>query len=94
METSKEKVKKGKWRSIWYKQANNIYIELKSKIESRVHYIPEPAWGQEMSKKGKGSPYSITERMVQELIPVLDSQPVGDVNHKPDSRLPLLSWGI
>ena len=33
--------------------------------------------------KGKGSPYSITERSVAELIPVLGSQPVGDVNHKP-----------
>jgi len=43
-------------------------------------------------KKGKGSPYSITERRVPELIPVLGSQPAGDVNHKKDgSRLPLLS---
>ena len=41
--------------------------------------------------KGKGSPYSITERRVPELIPVLGSQPAGDVNHKPDGRLPLLS---
>jgi len=40
--------------------------------------------------KGKGSPYSITERMVPELIPVLGSQPVGDVSHKPDGRLLLL----
>ena len=31
----------------------------------------------------KGSPYSITERMVPELIPVLGSQPAGDVSHKP-----------
>ena len=38
-----------------------------------------------------GSPYSITERMVPELIPVLGIQPAGDVNHKPDGRLPLLS---
>ena len=37
------------------------------------------------------SPYSITERRVPELIPVLGSQPAGDVNHKPDGRLPLLS---
>ena len=36
-------------------------------------------------------PYSITERKVPELIPVLDSQPAGDVSHKPDGRLPLLS---
>jgi len=41
--------------------------------------------------KGKGSPYSITERRVPELIPVLDSQPAGDVTHKPGGRLPLLS---
>ena len=41
--------------------------------------------------KGKGSPYSITERWVPELIPVLGSQPAGDVSHKPGGRLPLLS---
>ena len=39
----------------------------------------------------KGSPYSITERRVPELIPVLGSQPVCDVSHKPSGRLPLLS---
>ena len=42
-------------------------------------------------KKAKGSPYSITKRRVPELIPVLDSQPAGDVSHKPGGRLPLLS---
>ena len=42
-------------------------------------------------KKGKSSPYSITERRVPELIPVLGSQPAGDVSHKPGGRLPLLS---
>jgi len=36
----------------------------------------------------KGSPYSITERRVPELISVLCSQPAGDVSH---GRLPLLS---
>jgi len=41
--------------------------------------------------KGKGSPYSITERRVPELIPVLGSQPAGNVSHKPGGRLPLLS---
>jgi len=35
--------------------------------------------------------YSITERRVQELIPVLGSQPAGDVSHKFDCKLPLLS---
>ena len=39
----------------------------------------------------KGSPYSITERRVPELIPILGSQPAGDVSHKPGGRLPLLS---
>jgi len=43
-----------------------------------------------MTVKGKGSPYSITERRVPELIPVLGSQPAGDVSHKPGGRLPLL----
>jgi len=40
-------------------------------------------------KKRKGSPYSITERTVPELIPVLGSQHAGDVSHKPGGRLPL-----
>jgi len=45
-------------------------------------------WG---GVKGKDSPYSITKRRVPELIPVLCSQPAGDVSHKPGGRLPLLS---
>ena len=44
-----------------------------------------------LDKKSKGSPYSIAERRVPELIPVLGSQPAGDVSHKPGGRLPLLS---
>ena len=44
-----------------------------------------------MLLKGKVSPYSITERRVPELIPVLGSQPAGDVNHKPEGRMPQLS---
>jgi len=39
----------------------------------------------------KGSPCSITECRAQELIPVLGSQPTGDVSHQPSGRLPLLS---
>jgi len=42
-------------------------------------------------KKGKSSPYSITERRIPGLIPVLGSQPAGDMSHKPGGRLPLLS---
>jgi len=38
------------------------------------------------------NPFSNTERNVPELmIPVLGNQPAGDVSHKPDARLPLLS---
>jgi len=33
----------------------------------------------------------ITERKVPELIPVLGSQPAGDMSHKPGGRLALLS---
>ena len=44
-----------------------------------------------LQKKGKGSQCSITERRVPELIPVLGSQPAGDVSNKPGGRLPLLS---
>ena len=48
---------------------------------------------QEYLYKGKGerSPYSIIERRLPELIPVLGSQHAGDVSHKPGGRLPLLS---
>jgi len=55
--------------------------------KSRLHAARVDGSG----KKGKGSPYSTTERRVAELIPVLGSQPAGDVSHKPGVRLPLLS---
>jgi len=42
-------------------------------------------------EKGKGSRHSIAGHRVPELIPVLGSQPAGDVSHKPGGRLPLLS---
>jgi len=45
----------------------------------------------ERERKGKGSPYSTAEHRVAELIPVLGSQPAGDMSHKPSGRLPLLS---
>ena len=41
----------------------------------------------------KGSPYSITERRVPELTPVLGSQHAGVMSHKPGGRLPVLSAG-
>ena len=48
-------------------------------------------WTYTCTIKGKGSLYSSAERRVPELIPVLGSQPAGDVSHKTGGRLPLLS---
>jgi len=39
----------------------------------------------------KGSPYSITERRIPELISVLGSQPAGGVSDKPGGRLAILT---
>jgi len=60
-----------------------VDFQVKVRIQLLLHFA--------FSKKGKGSPYSITERRVPGRIPVLGSQPAGDVSHKPDGRLPLLS---
>ena len=57
-------------------------------VNSRLYTMD---WWTLRVKKGKGSPDSITERRVPELITVLGSQPAGDVSHKPGGRLPLLS---
>ena len=56
-------------------------------VNGSTHLIPALL----SCKNGKGSPYSITERRVPQLIPVLGSQPAGDVSHKPGGRLSLLS---
>ena len=45
----------------------------------------------QVNRKKVAPAYSIAERRVPELIPVLRSQPAGDVSHKPGGRLPLLS---
>ena len=74
-----------------------IYVVVYSKIlksffsECRHKYIHVILCFSHNTKKGKGSPYSITERRVPEPIPVLCIQPAGDVSHKPGGRLPLLS---
>jgi len=65
----------------WNKKKKKKQVECR--VEIRRH---APA-----SVVKKGSPYSITERRVPELISVLDSQPAGDVNDKRDGRRPLLS---
>jgi len=62
----------------------NVYNDV-SDVTSRAGALAR----QEVKKRY--SPYSITERRVPELIPVHGSQPAGDVSHKPDGGLPLLS---
>jgi len=64
---------------------SSSFIRIKIKIKHTGHR------GCILNKKGKGSPYSITERRVPELIPVLGSQPADDVSRKPGGRRPLLS---
>jgi len=54
-----------------------------NRIERLLHKPPV--------KRGKGSPFSITERRVPELIPIVCSRPAGDVSHKPGVGLSLLS---
>ena len=72
-------------------QATSPVFIIPEDAEYFANLLPEPECGILQRKKGKGSPYSITERRVPELMPVLGSQPAGDVSHKPGGRLPLLS---
>jgi len=62
--------------------------------QTQPNYTNAPVMDQDIKGKGNGRPYSITECRVPELISVLGSQPVGDVSHKPSSRLPLLSTRV
>ena len=71
-----------------WRQITNRKTE-KSILKSHIHTIL--AINRPIHKKGKGSPYSITERRVPEPILVRGNQPAGDVSHKPGGRLPLLS---
>jgi len=69
---------------------SRVARSLPAKRQVRTNSERKCKWrGNEVGKKR--SPYSITERRVPELIAVLGSQPAGDVSHKPDGRLPLLS---
>ena len=68
----------------WQIRSNDLRAALRARVKRIRSFIVRVY-------KKVGSPYSITERRVPELIPVLGSQPAGDVNNKPDGRLPLLS---
>jgi len=54
--------KRDKWGRIRYKQANNIYIAPKSKIESRAHYAPGARMEHTHSRKRKTESERETER--------------------------------
>ena len=80
----------------WEGPANNFIRGLQFPRESRTHNCCSARGilsysSHCVSAYLKGSPYSITERRVPELIPVLGIQPAGDVSHKLGGRLPLLS---
>ena len=66
---------------------NHTLTQANKKISS----VQQPKSSELIYKVKVVHPYSITERRVPELIPVLRSQPAGDVSHKPGGRLPLLS---
>jgi len=68
-----------------------IYAKPKLMLHSEADGFVWLAYSLEALLRKKGSLYSITERSVPELIPVLGSQPADDVSHAPDGRLPLLS---
>jgi len=72
---------------IWLKLLHSM-IHLKSLHGLHPYTLSVAAF---LKVKGKGSPYSITEHKVPELMLVLGSQRAGDVSHKPGSRLPLHS---
>ena len=70
-----------------WKQRNKLSVKWKTfAIHKLVCWYFRVEWVSGL----KGRPYSITERRVPELIPLLGSQPTGNVSHKPGSRLPLL----
>jgi len=54
-------------------------------------YFIRPTTAMQLSLQFTWVVCAITERRVLELIPVLGSQPAGDVSHTPGCRLPLLS---
>jgi len=73
------------------RQRDDRYARLQGTAARSPTEPPRRSPIQVPGEKGKGSPYSTAQRTVPELIPVLGSQPAGDVSHKPGGRLPLLS---
>ena len=74
-----------------YKEAAEFLLKSLPHVQRHVSMSDSCRYNRVDKKVKKGSPYSITEHRVLELIPVLGSQPACDVSHKPGGRLPLLS---
>jgi len=75
-------------------QSRSLAKRSKTRFPNTVYFFSKNqsiALFSPVEHEGKNSPYSIADRRVPELIPVLGSQPAGDVSHKPGGRLPLLS---
>ena len=69
-------------------------MEVFAKVFTSTFIVPITWWNRWIHcavpwklKKAKSCLYSTTKRTVLELIPVLGSQPAGDVSYKPGSRL-------
>ena len=75
---------------MWNKFCHSLQAMSSQLVQSNHIEVPQVS-ATSTYKKGKGSPYSITECRVPELIPFLGSQPAGDVSYKPSVTLPLLS---
>ena len=58
---------------------------------SNAHQTRHAASSAEVKKRKGSRWYSTVERRVPQLVPVLGSQPAGNMSHKPGGRLPLLS---
>ena len=99
---ARNRVSTNRWSSSWPRADDDIgptnlttaHICVRIIVHSTTQHAPVLVI--RSLKNGKGdrkivSPYSIAERRVPELIPVLGSQPAGDLNHKPGGRLPLLT---
>ena len=63
---------------------NASTAEIVLQVSLHVHRVSKITSLLFITKTGKGSLYSIAKRRVPELIPVLGSQPAGDVSHKSD----------
>ena len=78
------------WRQLWHQCRAALVCTLHHATSSDWVAAAAPiySYNQRITaspviKKIKGSPHSITKCRVLELIPVLGSQPAGDVSHKP-----------